>query len=189
MNQLTFNNDHPLAALIRGTGPGGTRVPMRVDGMGRPVLTVNGTQTIAANGLDIRSLSAARDAVTATATDFDIRSLSAAQDGVLQYANGYYVTSGSATLVLGGTTVLTVDTAAYSSSAFVVRVDSLSLLTAANLQLAPANISSYYTTDSTQSGLLLGGLYLFVPSVSMRYMRIFATGIGSQLTAYYVGQI
>ena len=85
--------------------------------------------------------------------------------------------------------MLTVDTAAYARSAFLVRANSISLLTAANLQLAPVNSANYFVTDSTQSNLLLGGTYLFVPSVSIRYMRIFATGVGSQLTAYYVGQI
>lgn len=189
MNMLSFDNSPLLQALIYATQSSEDNIPVSVDSAGRPLLQINGTQDIQADALDIRNLSAATDTSTITGADFDVRPLNGAQDSVLLSRNGFFVASATQTLVIGGTTVLTVDTAPYARSAFLVRADSISLLTAASLQLAPINNASYYVTDSTQSGLILGGDYLFVPSVSIRYMRIFATGVGSQLTAYYVGQI
>jgi len=188
MNLLPSNNG-PLPAAIYGAASAGAHIPMRVDAQGNAVLSVNATQTVSAGSLDIRSLSALLDIAAITAADFDIRPLSGARDSVLLPSNGFYVTSASAALILGGTVVLTVDTAPYASSAFLVRADAISLLTTAYLQLAPADTAGFYTTDSSQSGLLLGGVYLFAPSVPLRYMRIYATGVGSQLTAWHVGQI
>ena len=104
-------------------------------------------------------------------------------------ANPFVALNNTVTLALGGTTVLTVDTSLYSSGAFLVRADSISLLTTVYLQLAPVNTASYFINQGSQSGLLLGGKYLFVPPVPMRYARIYATGVGSVLTAYYIGQI
>ena len=189
MNSLIFDNAPLLHALLFAARPSVDEAPVAVDAEGQLKLVIDGTQTVGASSLDIRNLTAAQDAAGITAADFDMRNLSGVTDGVTQYQNGYYVTSATTSLLLGGTTVLTVDTAAYARSAFLVRANSISLLTAANLQLAPVNSANYFVTDSTQSNLLLGGTYLFVPSVSIRYMRIFATGVGSQLTAYYVGQI
>lgn len=186
---LSFNNAPLFQALLYAMRPSGDNVPVSVDAAGRPLLQINGTQDIRADALDVRNLSAVADTANITATDFDVRPLNGAQDSVLLYQNGFFVASATQTLVIGGTTVLTVDTAPYARSAFLVRADFIALLTAASLQLAPVNSANFYVTDSTQSGLILGGDYLFVPSVSIRYMRIFATGIGSQLTAYYVGQI
>ncbi len=186
---LLFNNSPLFQALLYAMQSSGGNIPVSLDAAGRPLLQIDGTQAIQADALDVRSLSAAADTANITASDFDIRPLNGARDSVLLYRNGFFVASATQTLLIGGTTVLTVDTAPYARSAFLVRADFISLLTAASLQLAPVNNASYYVTNSTQSGLILGGDYLFVPSVSIRYMRIFATGVGSQLTTYYVGQI
>lgn len=189
MNALSFNNAPLFQALLYATQSSGNKTPVPVDIEGRPQLQINGTQTIQAASLDNRSLAAATDTANITSTNFDVRPLNGAQDSILLYRNGFVVTSATQTLVIGGTIVLTVDTALYARSAFLVRAEFISLLTAASLQLAPVNSANFYVTDSTQAGLILGGDYLFVPSISIRYMRIFATGVGSQLTAYHVGQI
>lgn len=189
MKTSSFNNAPLFQALLYATQSTSNKVPVSVDIAGRPKLIINGTQTIQASSLDVRNLTEATDTANITATNFDVRPLSGTEDSILLYRNGFAVTSATQTLLIGGTTVLTVDTAPYARNAFIVRAELISLLTAASLQLAPVNNASFYVTDSTQSGLILGNEYLFVPSVSMRYMRIFATGVGSQLTAYHVGQI
>ncbi|MEL7604051.1 MAG: hypothetical protein AAGU77_12925 [Bacillota bacterium] len=186
MNTLPFGG-RQVSAVPYGAAPEEGKAALRVDLAGRPVLTVGATQTIGAASLDIRSLSAALDTAGITASAFDIRALNSG-DSVTAYDNAYTVSSGSQTLLLGGTVVLTVDTSPYARSAFLVRVDSLSLLTTANLQLAPVNTSGYFETVASQSSLALGGVYVFVPDIAMKYARIFATGVGSVLTAYYVGQ-
>lgn len=186
MNQIAANQQ-PLHAQIYGAAPGGLTA-MRTDAQGRPVLRLDATQTIAASSFDIRNLTAA-DVAAITATGFDIRNLNGSRDSVTTVVNPFTVLFNTATLLLGGTTVLSVDTSPYSSSAFLVRADFISLLTAANLQQAPINSNNYFATVNTQSGLLLGGEYLFVPTVQMRYARIYATGVGSSLTAYYIGQV
>lgn len=187
MDFLSFSKQ-PVSAECCAASPGG-ETALRTDAQGRPVLYVGAAQTVAASGLDIRDLSAARDTAAITASDFDIRALTGGRDSVLASSNGYFVTSGSASILIGGTVVLTVDTRPYGRSAFLVRVDFLALGTTVSLQLAPVNTSSYFETVSSQTGLALGGTYLFVPSVPMRYARIYATGATAQLTAYYVGQI
>lgn len=188
MNNLGFNQSAPLHAGIYGaTGPD-ELVAMSVDATGRPILTVDTTQTIAAANLDVRNLSGASDTAVITATGFDIRPLSGANDSLIQLENFNAVASDTATLVLGGTTVLTMDTSPYSYGIFVVRADFISLLTTVTLQLSPVNTTAYYVDDGSHSGLLLGGVYVLKPTRLARYARIFATGIGSVLTAYYFGQ-
>lgn len=186
MNELPFNK-RPVYAQIYGAFSDGPTA-LRTDAQGRPVLQLDGAQTIAASSLNIRDLSEA-DTAAVTATGFDIRSLSGGRDSVGTVQRPFTVLSGTATLLLGGTTVLTVDTSPYSSSAFLVRADAISLLTTVSLQLAPVTTASYFTTVDSQSGLILGGRYLLLPTMPMRYARIFATGIGSVLTAYFIGQV
>ena len=186
MNDLPFNK-RPINTQIYGASSNGP-IALRTDDQGRPVLRLDATQTIAASSLDIRDLSAA-DIAAITAAGFAIRSLDGSRDSVTTVENPFTVLSATATLVLGGTSVLTVDTSPYSNSAFLVRADAISLLTTVSLQLAPVTTASYFTTIASESGLILGGRYLLLPPMSMRYARIFATGIGSVLTAYYIGQV
>lgn len=161
---------------------------MHVDAEGRPVLKVNATQTIAASTLNMRNISGVTDTATITAANFNMRAVSGSRDSVLADANTFTVAANTATLLLGGTAVLTVDTSPYARSAFFVRADFISLLTTVFLQLAPVNTNSYFETAASEAGLVLGGEYLLIPTVPLRYARIFATGIGSILTAYYIGQ-
>ena len=186
MNNLSFNRQ-PVYAQIYGTASNGLTA-MRTDAQGRPVLLLDATQTIAAASFDIRSLTAS-DTAAITAADFDIRSLNGDRDSVTTVESPYTVISNTATLILGGTTVLTVDTSPYSSSAFLVRAEAISLLTTVSLQLAPVTTASYFTTVDSESGLILGNDYLLLPTLLMRYARIYATGVGSVLTAYYIGQV
>ncbi|MGI6005105.1 MAG: hypothetical protein ACOX88_06805 [Christensenellales bacterium] len=188
MNFFSFNK-RPVHAEIYGSTPSEDRVAMRADEQGRPVLTVGATQTIAASSLDIRNLSGTEDTAAITAADFAIRALSSIRDSVTAGSSTFFVTSGSATLIVGGTTVLAVDTQPYAVSAFLVRATFISAVTTVFLQLSPVTTASYFQTVASQSGLAGGGTYLLVPPMSMRYARIFATGLGSQLTAYYVGQV
>jgi len=187
MNILTFNRQ-PVAANIYGSAPDGP-VAVNADAEGRPLLSLDATQTVAASALHIRDLNSARDTAAITAGGFDIRSLTGGRDSVSTVKNIFQIVSNTVTLLLGGTVVLTVDTKPYSQSAFLVRAEAVSLLTTVYLQLAPLNTGSYFETVATESGLILGGRYLLVPTMPLRYARIFATGVGSRLTAYYVGQI
>jgi hypothetical protein len=188
MNILPFNTK-PVHTEIYGTSSLGGRIAMGTDAQGRPALYEDAVQTIAATAFDIRSLSGGTDSANITATAFDIRSLDSGLDSILASANTFFVTSGTATLLLGGTVVLSVDTSPYSSSAFLIRADAISLLTTVFLQLAPVDTATYYVTVASESSLILGGRYLLVPTMPLRYARIFATGVGSRLTAYYVGQV
>lgn len=188
MNFLT-RNKRPVHAGIYGTPLSGDPVPMRVDADGRPVLRLDATQTVAASALDIRSLSAARDTANITASDFAIRPLDGDRDGIAVYRNDFYVESNTETIpLLGSVTVLQVDTMPYASSAFMVRADSVSALTSVFLQISPVTTASHFVTVAQESGILFGNTYLLVPTMSLRFMRIFATGALSRLTAYYVGQ-
>lgn len=186
MNELSFNQKAIHMQVYGESSHGPTA--MRTDAQGRLVLRLDATQTIAASSFDIRNLSTG-DTAAITAADFDIRSLNDARDSVTISANTFTVVYNTATLLLGGTTVLTVDTSPYSNSAFLVRADAVSLLTTVYLQLAPVASANYFTTVASESGLLLGGEYLLLPSAAMRYARIYATGVGSVLTAYYIGQV
>lgn len=186
MNDLSFNK-RPVRAQIYGEAPDGLTA-FRTDEQGSPILKVGGTQTIAASDFDIRNLDLS-DVAAITALNFDIRDFNEGSDSVMIGERPFMVTSNTITLVLGGTTVLTVDTSPYSNGVFLIRADLISLLTTVNLQTAPINSSNYFTTIDSESGLILGGKYLFSPSVQMRYVRVYATGVGSVLTAYYIGQV
>ncbi len=183
----SVSDEQPVRAQMYGSVADGL-VGMQTDVQGRPVLHLNATQTIDAASFNIRDLTAS-DAAVMTATDFDIRNLDGTRDSVTTVNNPFAVTNNTVTLVLGGSTVLTVDTSPYSRSIFLVRADAVSLLTTVNLQLAPINSANYFTTVATETGLILGGEYLLLPTVQMKFARIYATGIGSVLTAYFVGQV
>ncbi len=184
------SNKKPVYAEIYGVSPSDGRVAMSTDIQDRPILKVDAAQTIAAADFNIRNLNGSTDSSIITAADFAIRALDGSRDGVTAYDNSFFVTSGTATILLGGTTVLQVDTSPYSSSAFLVRADALALLATVSLQLSPVdNPASYFTTVASEGNLILGGRYLFVPPVPLRYARIFGTGVGARFTAYYVGQI
>jgi len=181
-------NPRSVHAEIYGAPPAGGPAGMRTDAQGRPVLSVGAAQTMAASSFDLRDLSAALDTAGITAAGFDLRALEGSRDSVSSASNAFYVVSNTAALLIGGTVVLTVDTSPYAGSAFIVRADALSAATSVYLQLAPVNTPSYYVTVASASGLLLGNTYLLVPPLPMRYARVYAPGIGSVLTAYYVGQ-
>lgn len=187
MNLLSFNRQ-PLSAQVFGREPPETERPFQTDAQGRPILRLDAVQTVAASSLDIRNLTDTRDTLAITALNFDMRSLSAARDPLTAGKNTFFTASGSAGIVLGGTTVLTVDTGPYAYSAFLAVVEFLALGTTVYLQTAPVNIDSYFVTLDSRTGLALGGKYLMVPNVPMRYLRIYGTGIGAQLGAYYFGQ-
>ena len=187
MNHPSFNAKQPLHMQIYGKIAEGLNA-IRTDAQGRPVLWEGATQTIAATSFNVRDLNAS-DVANITALNFDIRNLESSLDAVRTGANPYAVASNTATLVLGGTTVLTVDTRPYSNTAFLVQANLISLLTTVFLQLAPVNSSNYYTTVDSATGLILGGEYILLPTMSMRYARIYATGVGSILTAYFIGQV
>lgn len=162
-----------VRAQVCGNTGNGNQV-MRTDAQGRPVLRLDATQTISGSSLDIRSLTAA-DSAAVTAGNFSIRSLEGERDSLKILQNTFIAATASATLLLGGTTVLTVDISPYSSATFLVSADLISLATTVFLQLAPINSANYFQTVSSQSGLILGGRYLFVPAAAMRYARIYAT--------------
>lgn len=186
MNKQSFNDKRSINMKVYGKASG-TLAVLRVDTQGQPVLREDATQTIVATALNMRDLTSL-DAMTATATGFDIRGFGSNRDAIVAAQNADTVLSNTATLVLGGTTVLTVDMSPYSTSTFLVIADSISLLTSVYLQLAPVNDADYFTTVASETGLVLGGEYLLLPTAPMHYARIYATGIGSVLTAYYFGQ-
>lgn len=186
MNELSFNQKAIHMQVYGESSHGPTA--LRTDTQGRPVLRLDATQTIAASSFDIRNLSTV-DIAAITAADFNIRGLNGTRDSVTISANTFTVVSDTVALLLGGTTVLTVDTSPYSNSAFLVRADAISALTTVYLQLAPVASANYFITVASESGLLGGGEYLLLPSVAMRYARIYATGFQSVLTAYYIGQV
>lgn len=161
-------------------------MPLAADAQGRLQLAVAGTQTITAQHLDIAALSGS---AVITAANLAIGPLTPQRNALAQGQLPYNTFYDSVLLVLGGTTVLQADTLPYAKSTFVVRADFISALTTVYLQVAPADIASYYTTISSATSLVLGGLYVFTVTVPLRYARIFATGIGSQLSAWYVGQV
>ena len=142
MNFLTFNQQSAAAQIFALAQDGA--IAMRTDEAGYPVLKVSGTQTIVATDLDIRDLDGANDTAAITAGNFAIRPLEGSRDSLELAQNNFYVTSDTATLLLGGTVVLTVDTAPYANSALMVRADAISLLTSVYLQLAPVNTDSYF---------------------------------------------
>jgi hypothetical protein len=185
MNNSSLNK-RPVRAQLYGTAT--APVPLRTDALGRPVMQLDAVQTIAASSFDIRNLSAS-DIAMITATDFDIRALNGATDSVTTVGAPFVTNMGTATILLGGTTVLTVDLSPYANNVFVVRADSISLATTVNLQLAPVNSANYFTTVASQGGLLLGGRYILIPTATMKYARITASGVGSVLTAYHIGQV
>lgn len=187
MNHQAFDIGQPVRMQPHGKAPDGWNA-LRADAQGRPVLWEDATQTIAASSLNLRDLTAS-DIANITAANFDIRALNSSLDAVKTGANPYATASNTTSILLGGTTVLTVDTRPYSSSAFLVQANSISLLTTVYLQLAPVNSNNYFTNVASEAGLILGGVYLLLPTMTMRYARIFATGIGSTLTAFFIGQV
>ena len=145
---------------------------------------------VTASNLDIRDLTPARDTVAITASNLDIRDLTGPQDAVTNWGSAYVQASQSSPIpILGTVYLLEQDMAPYSQNTFIV-ANNLGIAVTIQLQVAPANIDSYYTDDGGSFSLLGNSRLVLVPSVLMRYARVRVRGVLSlgNVSAYYLGR-
>ncbi|NLM84435.1 MAG: hypothetical protein GX189_07005 [Clostridiales bacterium] len=171
MNFLVSNRPRSLQILPAGR-QGGQSMPLSADGQGRLVPSPAPAVPAAADRLDIRALTPARDSVYITGPDINVRPLGGAQDSLTAARASFAFAEESGLAILLPQTFLTRDISPYKENVFRVRNTGATLGALVQLQIAPVDIDAYYVNDGAEFELVAGGVVLLRPSRLMRYARV-----------------
>jgi hypothetical protein len=188
VNLLIFNTTaENLKATIYGVDANEPK-PIAVDPNGLFLFSPLSEITVAADALDIRSLSSARDSVVVTATDLDIRALNGTQDSVQLYNRGFVEETVSTTVPAGTNFLLTRDISGYRENSYFIRNNGSSTITV-TLQVAPLDSSTYYVDNSTAQGVTAGSNNITSVTVAMKFARLrVVASTNTNVVAFYNGR-
>ena len=165
---------------------------MAADGLGRLLLSPDITIPVQSSSLDIQSLSNSQDNVTITASNLDIRDLAGTQDRIAIGQMLSLTASVTSQVPSPGTVhLLTTNVSAYRQNAFYIsNISGLSVGVSVALEIAPADIDSYYITDSSAFNLFGGDAMTLKPTKLLKYARIRITSLSSlaNVSVYYFGR-
>ncbi len=189
INESIFNYAKARYKSAIYASASGENLPLRTDTAGRPVLSPSLFVPITATDFDIRPLSPASDSLFITGTDIDVRGLSGAQDSVEIRGKTYVTDSESGSIqILSSSTFLTKNLSSYKTNVYHVRNTGIGVAVTVSLEIAPADIDSYYVTDGSSFSLIAGGNLIFVPSMLMKFARIRITAalaVGNAAVNYF----
>ena len=192
-NQLKSLQARELRMTGIGMITGSTELePMAADSMGRLILSPDLIIPVQSGGLSIRPLNDNQDSVTITASNLDIRNLAGTQDG-LAFDRMLSAENSTTSQVpsLGTVRLLTTNVSAYRQNTFYVsNTSGFSIGVSVALEIAPADIDSYYMTDGSSFNLFGGDAMTFQPTRLLKYARIRVTSLLSlaNITVYYFGR-
>lgn len=193
MNNHVFNTqvNHLLMAGYGKSGADGSFTPVITDHAGRIILSNHLDIETESDALDIRSLNETQDSALITISNLDIREFAGTRDNLKLSGRSFAEATESGVIVaLSSRNFLPRDISAYQKNTFYVRNTSgLSVSVTINLQIAPADIDSYYTNDGSSFNLIGGNTAMFQPSKLMKYARIRVSALLlANITVYYFGQ-
>lgn len=189
INHQISNRRPGLKAQILGR-EGGSLSAFRTDGQGRLLLAPGLAVPAAADGLDIRPLTPARDSLLIGGAGIDIRPLEGGTDSLARSQGRTAFAQASGSLIIGAQYFLPRDISPYRTNIYRVQLTGVSALAYVQLQIAPVDNGDYYVPDGGEFELLGGGVVFLQPTRLARYARVRVSALLSlgTITVHYFGR-
>ena len=167
-------------------------LPLATDSQGRMILSPGLDIAVQSSNLDIRNLAESSNGVSITVSNLDIRDLDGSRDSLVASHCLSVINSESGSVpILSTAYFLATNVGAHRQNTFYVsNVSGIVVGVTVALEIAPADIDSYYVAESSSFSLLGGETALLSPGRLMKYARVRVSALLAlaNITVYYFGR-